>query len=98
VNGAEPTLIDCGSSAGYPQLKLSLHAFGLEPRDIKTVIATHGHWDHLSGMARLREESDAVLVMHPGDQWAVETGDFDLTIILPVRSRISTCSGRWSPG
>lgn len=79
VNGPEPTLIDCGSSSGYAQLRQNLHAFGLEPRDIKTVIATHGHWDHLSGMARLREESNARLLMHPGDQRAVETGDYNLT-------------------
>jgi hydroxyacylglutathione hydrolase len=79
VNGPEPTLIDCGSNVGYELLKRNLHTFGLEPRDIRTVIATHGHWDHLSGMAALREESDAKLLMHEGDRVAVETGDFNLT-------------------
>lgn len=79
VNGNEPTLIDCGSQAGYAQLKRNLHAFGLDPTDIKRVIATHGHWDHLSGMASLRAESGATLLMHQGDRVAVETGDFDLT-------------------
>lgn len=79
VNGDEPTLIDCGSRAGYPALKESLRNFGYLPRDIKRVIATHGHWDHLSGMALLREESDAKLYMHEADCLQVETGDYDLT-------------------
>lgn len=79
VKGDEPTLIDCGSTEGYPALKRSLQTFGYQPSDIKKVIATHGHWDHLSGMALLREESDARLYIHPADRWQVETGDYELT-------------------
>jgi len=92
IKGDEPTLIDCGSSEGYPALKRSLQAFGYHPRDITRVIGTHGHWDHLSGMALLREESDARLYMHEGDREQVESGDYDLTSaflygrpFLPVR-------------
>jgi hydroxyacylglutathione hydrolase len=79
LKGEEPTLIDCGSSVGYPLLKTALSDFGYQPSDIKHVIATHGHWDHLSAMSFLRQESDADLAMHEGDRWAVENGDFDLT-------------------
>lgn len=79
IKGDQPTLIDCGSKDGYPALKAALHEFGYEPGDIKHVVATHGHWDHLSGMALLREESDAKLYMHEGDRPAVEQGDFNLT-------------------
>jgi glyoxylase-like metal-dependent hydrolase (beta-lactamase superfamily II) len=79
VGGAEPALIDCGSSLGYPQLKRGLEAAGYKPRDIRRVVATHGHWDHLSGMARLREESDAELFLHEAECEQIETGDFDRT-------------------
>lgn len=79
IAGDEPTLIDCGSGEGYPALKRNLKQLGYEPRDIRRVIATHGHWDHVSGMARLREESDAALWLHAGDREAVETGDWDRT-------------------
>lgn len=79
IPGKEPALIDCGSSEGYPALKRHLAAFGYQPGAIRTVIATHGHWDHLSGMARLREESDARLYIHRADREQVETGDADLT-------------------
>ncbi len=79
ITGKEPTLIDCGSSAGYPALKRDLASFGYRPADIKRVIATHGHWDHLSGMALLRHESDAQLFIHGADRAQVESGDRDLT-------------------
>jgi hydroxyacylglutathione hydrolase len=79
IKGDQPTLIDCGSKDGYPALRAALHDFGYEPRDIVRVIGTHGHWDHVSAMALLREESDAELYLHDADRCAVETGDFDLT-------------------
>lgn len=79
VMGDEPTLIDCGGTEGYPALKRSLKQLGLEPKDIKRVIGTHGHWDHVSAMACLREESDALLYLHDGDREAVETGDPERT-------------------
>ena len=79
IAGKEPTLIDCGSSEGYPALKRDLAAFGYRPQDIRTVIATHGHWDHLSALAQLRQESDARLLIHHADRAQVETGDRDLT-------------------
>lgn len=79
IAGEEPTLIDCGSSEGYQALKRSLKLLGYEPRDIRRVIGTHGHWDHLSGMASLREESDALLYLHEADRAAVESGDQDHT-------------------
>jgi glyoxylase-like metal-dependent hydrolase (beta-lactamase superfamily II) len=79
IAGEEPTLIDCGSSTGYPFLKQNLKQLGYEPKDIRQVIATHGHWDHLSGMAQLREESDARLLLHAADRAGVEQGDSERT-------------------
>ncbi|WP_067618985.1 MBL fold metallo-hydrolase [Alicyclobacillus acidiphilus] len=77
--GQEPALVDCGSPLGYAALKESLRQFGYEPKDIRKVIGTHGHWDHVSGMASLRQESDAVLWLHPADKEQVEHGDYDKT-------------------
>ncbi|MFB5189130.1 MBL fold metallo-hydrolase [Alicyclobacillus fastidiosus] len=79
IAGDEPVLIDCGSVRGYPKLKENLRQLGYEPKDIRKVIATHGHWDHVSGLAELRKESDAQFYIHADDKQAVETGDFDLT-------------------
>jgi len=79
VNGEEPTMIDCGSSKGYAALKDGLRALGLRPQDIRRVLATHGHWDHLSGMRQLAEEGGAELWIHAAERAPVETGDQELT-------------------
>lgn len=79
IAGSEPTLIDCGGCLGYAALKRALRRFGYQPGDIRRVIGTHGHWDHLSGMAQLRAESDAELWLEDGDRGAVESGDHDRT-------------------
>lgn len=79
IAGTEPTLIDCGGFQGYTALKRNLQEIGYAPRDIRRVIATHGHWDHLSGMAPLRQESDAQLFVHPIERGVVERGDWERT-------------------
>lgn len=79
IAGDEPVLIDCGSVRGYQDVKQNLKKLGYEPKDIKRVIATHGHWDHVSGLAQLREESDAKFYIHAADREQVETGDYELT-------------------
>ncbi len=79
VAGDEPTLIDCGSVVGYSALKKNLQSLGYEAKDIKKVIATHGHFDHVSAMALLRQESDAKFYIHKMDREQVETGDPDKT-------------------
>lgn len=75
VRDREPVLIDCGSTEGYPAMKAALAEGGYRPSDIARVIATHGHWDHLSGVARLRQESHAELYLHAEDVHGVEQGD-----------------------
>lgn len=74
ISGDEPMLIDCGGSEGYPALARNLRHLGYEPQDVKKVLATHGHWDHLSAMARMRGESEAALYIHAADREQVETG------------------------
>ncbi|HZG56106.1 MBL fold metallo-hydrolase [Paenibacillus sp.] len=80
VLGDEPALIDCGSTAGYEALKRNLAGLGLAPTDIKRVYATHGHWDHVSGFAPLKEDHPNVeLFIHEAARASVESGDPELT-------------------
>ncbi len=79
IAGDEPTLIDCGSVLGYNGLKRGLAEVGCAPRDLKRVLATHGHWDHLSAMAKLRTESDAALLVQEAERAVVESGDWERT-------------------
>lgn len=72
-------LIDCGSPDGIPALRQNLASLGLGFSDIGMLIGTHGHFDHVGGVAALKQLRDVPFYLHPGDRRAVEKGDGRLT-------------------
>ncbi len=54
-------LFDSGISAEDAQTNIApgLRALGLDPKDVKYVIVTHGHWDHFGGSAWFQKTSGA---------------------------------------
>ena len=44
-------LIDTGVGSAFPQLRASLHALGLKPKDIHLIVLTHEHFDHIGAAA-----------------------------------------------
>lgn len=75
LRGTECVLFDCGSVEGHSALLVNLRRLGVAPRDLTAVYATHGHYDHVSGLARLRAEADVPLWLHPAEHEAVRSGD-----------------------
>ena len=47
------------------QLLVNIRVLGFDPEDIKLVVATHGHFDHVGGMALLKKE------LAPGTRFAM---------------------------
>ena len=71
-----PTLIDCGekTDASWEALQTALAVYDLTIKDIKKVIITHAHVDHIGMAGRIVEESGAdVLVNEYCYKWAVDT-------------------------
>lgn len=59
----EPVLIDCGekTEASWEALNNGLKTHGLRIQDIKKVIITHAHLDHMGMAAKIAEHSDAMI-------------------------------------
>lgn len=53
----EYMLIDCGMS--FKKLKAALALFDLEPANIKYILTTHNHGDHISGLPVLLKRTEA---------------------------------------
>jgi glyoxylase-like metal-dependent hydrolase (beta-lactamase superfamily II) len=68
-------LIDTGIAKKRAQLEKELREAGCQPGDLKLIIITHGHLDHLGNTAYLREKYGAKVAMHEGDYGMVESGD-----------------------
>ncbi|RAP46218.1 MAG: MBL fold metallo-hydrolase [Methanosphaera sp. rholeuAM74] len=74
------TLIDPGSGEDIDYLKQSIKDAGLEMTDIKRIVNTHCHFDHMGADKQLQDEYGYEIYMHPEDLKSVEAKDDDITV------------------
>ncbi len=69
LDGGGLGLVDCGweHEAGWTALTEGLAGIGAGVADVRGVLVTHLHYDHLGLAARVREASGAWIAMHPAD-------------------------------
>ena len=60
-------LIDTGIKNRRKQLEAAIIEAGCKPGDLKLIIITHGHIDHVGNAAYLRDKYEAKIAMHQGD-------------------------------
>lgn len=78
IEAPEPALIDTGVAASPAGcIEPALAAAGVRLEDVRWILATHGHWDHIGGMAAARD-------LAPNAQTAIHAADAPL---LADRSR-----------
>lgn len=79
IDVGEPVLIDSGSGFGFTKTIQNIHYFGFEPTEIKTMILTHCHFDHVGGAHMFKEKFNTELIMHELDAVIVERADQRMT-------------------
>jgi hydroxyacylglutathione hydrolase len=70
IDAPEPALVDTGvASSPEVSIEPALNAAGVSLRDVRWILATHGHWDHIGGAhnAKTRAADTASLVLHADD-------------------------------
>lgn len=70
----EPLLIDCGEKTpqSWETLKLAFNEHGLDIKDLKKLIITHAHVDHMGMAGKIAEETDAeIWVNEETLPWAI---------------------------
>ncbi len=71
IDAPQPALVDTGVAASpHNTIEPALNAVGLSLKNVKWILATHGHWDHIGGAhaARSMAASDVQLAMHENDR------------------------------
>jgi glyoxylase-like metal-dependent hydrolase (beta-lactamase superfamily II) len=57
-------LVDCGPPKKVDAFIKQLSAARIEPQDIRLIIITHGHWDHIGSAAQIKQMTGAKILMH----------------------------------
>src|SRR3974390_2252556 len=81
-------LINSGFERTVPLIQRSVESLGFKMTDVKILLASHAHSDHVAGHARLRELTGAkVFVMHGDDQVITSGG----------KGQYLYATDRWAP-
>jgi len=67
-------LINTGVGDTAQQIKKSVEALGFKLEDTKILTATHGHYDHVAGLAALKRMTGAIVMISEPDKVLLETG------------------------
>lgn len=58
-------LIDSGTTAAAPQVVANIRVLGFDPADVRYVLFTHEHMDHVGGLAELQRATQAPVLSLP---------------------------------
>ena len=72
------TAIDAGTGLNFTRLRDVLKIAKLSLADIKQVVNTHGHYDHIGGNGYF---VNAKVLAHEGDAEVIEKGDAELAVV-----------------
>jgi metallo-beta-lactamase class B len=67
-------LHDTGSAAMHDLIVSNIKKLGFDVRDIKIMLSSHAHWDHVEGHAAMKRLTGAQVVALGGDAVALESG------------------------
>jgi metallo-beta-lactamase class B len=67
-------LVDCGFRETVPQIEANMEKLGYHLADIRLLLISHGHTDHMGGMAELKARTGARLLAHPAEFAALQAG------------------------
>ena len=74
TTSAGSILINTGVNDSAAAIRSNIEALGFKLADVKLLLATHGHWDHVAAMAEIKKLTGARMLMHEADADLLESG------------------------
>ncbi len=74
IRGEKTVMIDGGSPKQVKQFEKGLARLSVKPEEIKLIIMTHGHWDHIANAKEIKTITGAKIVMHRAEKEWLEKG------------------------
>ncbi|HEY0244606.1 MAG TPA: metallo-beta-lactamase, partial [Mucilaginibacter sp.] len=67
-------LINTGLAGSVPMIRKHIEALGFKFSDIKILLATHAHYDHVAGMAEIKKLTGAKIMINEKDAQVLADG------------------------
>jgi metallo-beta-lactamase class B len=77
-------LIDTGLPESPPLVRANIAALGFKLQDIKIILSSHAHYDHVGGHAEMKQDTGAKVYASTGDAPLLESGG--TTAFFPIKS------------
>lgn len=89
ISGEIPTLIDTGldTEVAWGKLLSGIEGLGYSIADVRRVIVTHGHIDHMGLCGKIFNEAKPEILIHPADEYRMTTGVEDLVERIELNER-----------
>jgi glyoxylase-like metal-dependent hydrolase (beta-lactamase superfamily II) len=91
IIGGKLILIDAGMDKNAKKILEYVNKLGYKPSDISYILLTHSHIDHVNGLAKIKELSNAKIAVHASESKIV-SGEEKMAlpkgIIEPIKFRI----------
>lgn len=71
------TLIDSGTDKGAEVVLANIRALGFDPGDVKYLLMSHEHFDHVGGIARVQAATGATIVTSAAAAKVLRSGEVD---------------------
>ncbi|MEV4442546.1 MBL fold metallo-hydrolase [Streptomyces sp. NPDC049577] len=72
--GRHPIIVDAGTPGSGRRITEQVAAHGVDPKDVRLIVVTHGHIDHFGSAAELRRLTGAPITAHAADLGPYRTG------------------------
>ena len=70
-------LIDAATAEAVPSILANIRTLGFDPRDVKLIVGSHEHLDHMGGLAALKAATGAPLAVREPARAALTSGRTD---------------------
>lgn len=77
TSGKQAILLDGTLKSTASLVEDNIAALGFKLSDVKIIVTSHAHYDHVAGVAQIKRDSGAKLHAIAADRWALENGLHD---------------------
>jgi len=94
ANGGQSVLVDAGGKQATGKILEELHRSGLNPEDVKLIILTHTHYDHVGSLKELQDVTQAKILVHQNEAGSLAAGYTEFPQGTMVLTRLISFIGR----